>query len=55
MVLLNSTRAFLYTANFTEKTHRQLWTEAVNNTDDVKNSTTTMGSRIIVNELIFRK
>ena len=54
-VLLNGARAFLYAANLTEEYRKKLWAEAVNCTEDVRNSMATSGNTKSPNKLFFGK
>ena len=44
-VNLSGARAFLYASNFTEKTRKALWAEAINYTEQVRNAMSTSNSK----------
>ena len=54
-VLLNGARAFLYAANISEEYQKKLWAEAVNYTEDVRNSMATTNNSKSANELFYGK
>ena len=54
-VLLNGARSFLYAANISEEYRKKLWAEAVNCTEDVRNSMATTNNSKSANELFYGK
>ena len=53
--LLNGARAFLYAANISEENRKKLWAEAVNCTEDARNSLATTSNSKSANELFYGK
>ena len=54
-VLLNGSRASLYAENLTEESRKQIWAEAVNYNEDVRNSMSTTRSVDSANKTFFGK